>query len=378
MAANRNLANPAGRLRALLLVLLLAACAACAVDGEKAADDAPLSLSCRSWPAADRLFRQDARWLGGDDAHSVDLGQGRVLWLFGDTLVDPEGQSNRRQAEMIRNSIGIQTGYDPETAGMTFFWKQVAAMAASFFPESGTTWYWPGDGIRIGSRLLIFLTAVNAGPDPLGFALTGWEAVMIDNPDESPERWQTITVKRDPVRFGVIPGTGGILMRDGFVYAYGCDATGQRAYLTRWHEKKAAAGDLQDPQWWCGEDGGWLPEDQIQATPAVLFTDAQSEFGVYHESPLNRYVQIQTIGFGAANLGFRTAPSPQGPWGPLTEFFSPEEKLIPGILIYATKTHPFLTGADLVVTYATNHLQPQRIMDDATLYVPRFLKIDIQ
>lgn len=363
---------PAGRLRALFLSFMMAVCTACAGSDGPAADEPTPRLSVRPWPAAERLFRQDGRWMGADDAHSVDLGKGRVLWLFGDTLVDAQGQGSRRQAGMIRNSIGIQKGYDPAGASMAFFWKRAQhAEPASFFPERGATWYWPGDGIRIGTRLLIFLAAVNTAPNPLGFALTGWQAVMVDNPDETPDRWRSVRAKRDPTRFGIIPGTGGILARDGFVYAYGCDASGQRAYLARWPENNAAAGDLRDPQWWCGDDAGWLAENRMQAGPAVLFADAQSEFGVCHEPHLNRYVQIQTIGFGAADLGFRTAASPQGPWGALTRFYLPPEKTIPGVLIYAAKPHCFLTGNGLAITYATNHMDPERLNDYPALYYPR-------
>ncbi len=364
------------RLALLLLSLILVACAASADNGtgDRAAGVASLSISCRPWPAADRLFHQDPRWLGADDAHSVDLGTGRILWLFGDTLVDPVGQGNRRLAGMIRNSIGIQEGADPETATMAFYWGQAQPdRPDSYFPESGATWYWPGDGIRIGTRLLIFLTAVNAASNPLGFTLAGWQAVIVDNPDASPDNWQIIKVKRDPTGLDVIPGTGSILMRDGFVYAFGCDGSGQRAYLARWPEGNAAAGDLRDTQWWCGEDWGWRVERRMPARPAVLFSDAQSEFGVYHESRISGYVQVQTIGFGAADLGFRTAPFPQGPWGPLTPFYGPPEKTIPGVMIYAAKPHPFLTGAGLAITYATNHLKPKRLYDYPALYYPRVL-----
>ena len=358
-----------------LLILIAAAWAACATGGNRGADEGAVSLNGRPWPEADRLFRQDSRWLGADDAHSVDLGKGRVLWLFGDTLVNPEGRGGRRRAGMIRNSIGIQTGYDPESAAMVFYWKQAGQTTpTSFFPESGTTWYWPGDGIRIGARLVVFLIAIQSAPNPLGFALAGWEALMIDNPDDSPDRWRIVTVRRDPARFNVILGSGGVLTDGGFVYAYGCDGSGRQAYLVRWPEKKVADADLRSPEWWCGEDAGWLTQKRIPSAPAVLFDDAQSEFGVYHDPYLNRYVQIQTTGFGGADLGFRTARFPQGPWGPLKRFYQPQEKRIPGVLIYAAKPHGFLTGADLAITYATNHINPERLNDDQALYYPRMVR----
>jgi hypothetical protein len=40
-----------------------------------------------AWPEAGELFHSDPRWLGADAAFSIDLGQGRVLWMFNDTFV---------------------------------------------------------------------------------------------------------------------------------------------------------------------------------------------------------------------------------------------------------------------------------------------------
>lgn len=52
-----------------------------------------------AWPEADKLFRSDPRWLGGDAAYSVDLGHGRVPWLFGDSFIaDAPGQTRRQSS----------------------------------------------------------------------------------------------------------------------------------------------------------------------------------------------------------------------------------------------------------------------------------------
>lgn len=360
-----------------LVALLAAAVAACQWPADR--NKSSIHLKARPWPAADRLFHQDARWLGADDVHSVELENGRVLWLFGDTFIDLDGSGDRSRADFIHNSIAIQTGSDPSSAAMVFSWRQSAAQpAASFFPGSGKRWYWPGDGMRIGSRLLVFLTAVEPFTNHLGFTIVGWQAVLIENPHAPPGKWQILDVRKRPGKFGVALGTGGVLCRQGYLYAYGTNPGGNQVVLARWREEKAGAGDLREPEWWCGGALGWRGEAQMDADPAAFFPAGQAEFGVHVDSRTGRLLQIQTNGFGAANLGFRMASLPEGPWGPLIDFYSPEEKSIPGILIYAAKTHPFLTGADLVVTYATNHIQPQRILEDPTLYYPRFLKVDIQ
>ncbi|MFO7713508.1 DUF4185 domain-containing protein [Desulfosarcina sp.] len=374
-----RLERPAAGLRFLLGMILLVAVAGCAAIGHWAAGNAAAALTGRPWPEADRLFRQDTRWLGADDAHSVDLGKGRTLWLFGDSFIRSDGVADRSRATLVRNSIGIQTGSDPSSADMAFFWGQAAPSAPGpFFPGSGRSWRWPGDGIRIGGRLLIFLTTIAPSANDLGFTMTAWQAVAVENPDAPPGRWQVSQVSKNPDRFALLLGTGGVLAHDGYLYAYGSDSGGSQAYLARWQKEKAGAGDLREPQWWCGASLGWRVESRVHGMPAALFADAQAEFNVHYEPRIERFVQIQTVGFGAAGLGFRIARRPEGPWGPLTGFYRPEEASIPGILIYAAKSHPFLTGADLVVTYATNHMDPQRLMDAFGLYFPRFLRVDLQ
>ena len=104
--------RPLGGLFALLLAVFgLAGCALQPSPSHRA----------EAWPEADRLFRQDTRWVGADDAFSIDLGNGRTLWLFGDTLVDPTGRGERASARMVRNSIAIQRGDDPSRARIAFF-----------------------------------------------------------------------------------------------------------------------------------------------------------------------------------------------------------------------------------------------------------------
>jgi hypothetical protein len=58
----------------------------------------------------------------------------------------------------------------------------------------------------------------------------------------------------------------------------------------------------------------------------------------------------------------------------LKRFYQPQEKRIPGVLIYAATPHAFLTGADLVITYATNHIDPDRLNADPALYYPRVVR----
>ncbi|MGA2661274.1 MAG: hypothetical protein ABSH34_27655, partial [Verrucomicrobiota bacterium] len=73
----------------------------------------------------------------------MDLGHGRIAWLFADTLIDPSGKHDRHGAAFIRNSIAIQNGYDPASASIRFYWGRKGGGPASFFPETQAEWYWP-------------------------------------------------------------------------------------------------------------------------------------------------------------------------------------------------------------------------------------------
>jgi hypothetical protein len=53
----------------------------------------------------------------------------------------------------------------------------------------------------------------------------------------------------------------------------------------------------------------------------------------------------------------RAAPSLTGPWSDPQVVYRPPEYHRPRIMIYAAEAHPELSGADLVLTYATTSFE---------------------
>src|SRR5690348_4037569 len=151
----------------------------------EASRDVPSGFAATAWPQADRLFRSNPLWLGGDVAYSVDLGNGRVLWLFGDSFIATTPGQTRRQSTFVHNSIAIENGYDPASASISFYWPMKNGRPTEFAPNEGKVWLWPGDGIRIGSKLLLFFSRVQSdnSKNSLGFRSAGWTAFLVDNPD---------------------------------------------------------------------------------------------------------------------------------------------------------------------------------------------------
>jgi hypothetical protein len=339
----------------------------------------PRAASVTPWPEADALFHQDPRWLGSDCAYSVDLGGGHVLWLFGDTYIATSAAHKRRESKMPRNTIAVQQGYDPSKAEIQFYWNTRNGAPASFFPDADWGWYWPGGGVRLDDQLLLFFMKVRrTGDGMFGFASFGWAAVAIDNPDASPDRWHLRWLDSPPNKFNVLVGSGSVLRVGDYVHALGVaePAKDHALFIARWPVAAARRGDLSSPEWWEPASARWIAQRDLKQRPAPVFANAQTEFTVHHDSRLNGYIEVQTRGFGGADLAWRSAPAITGPWSALQSFHRPAESALPRVLVYAGKAHPELTGADLVVTYATN-AEWARVLDDMKLYYPRFLKVTL-
>ncbi|MBN2297692.1 MAG: DUF4185 domain-containing protein [Deltaproteobacteria bacterium] len=328
-------------------------------------------IAAMPWPEADRLFRCDMCWLGGDGAYSIDLGKQRVLWLFGDSFIDPAGSGDRNNASVVRNSIAIQRGYDPTTAGITFYWSALKHGAGAYFSNKNDGWFWPGSGARVGDTLIIFLVRIHSVANELGFEPEGSTGVSVKNPDSSPKEWNIDWPRIPKNEFDIIVGSAALYF-DGFLYAFGTNARSSKAYLVRWQASDAAKGDLENMFWWSGEN--WCKQDRLDGKPSVLFQGAQMEYTVHYESSFRLFVQIQTGSFMDKRLTFRTAPEITGPWSETKPFYTPVEEGNKELLVYAGKAHSALSGSDLIFTYAVNSMNMDLLVSDKTLYYPVFVR----
>ena len=355
-----------------VLVLTVAGCAVTAPPASPARQD--LVIAVEPWPEANRLFRNDARWLGGDGASSVDLGQARVLWLFGDSFIGRGDSPNRSDAYIVRNSIALQQGYDPSSASIDFYWDESSEDPRSFFPESGNRWVWPGSGIRIGEVVLLFFMEIEESGSEFGFEARGWKAAFIDNPDDEPSGWVIRWLEAPQNDFNVIVGSGGAVKVGEYLYVFGTDSKRYDVYPLRWNLASAMRGDLSDPQWWVEGSRAWISQTLLETEPSPAFPKGQVECTVHYESSLHCFLQIQTGVLYEPDMMCRWAPSVTGPWTESRPFYRPREFYTPGLLIYAGKAHPSLTGGDVVVTYNVNSLESEQVLRDQDIYYPLFLR----
>ncbi len=328
-------------------------------------------IETQRWIEAEKIFRSDPHWLGGDGAASIDLGKGRVLWLFGDSFIDLSGTGSRRSSTLVRNSLAIQTGYDPCNASMKFYWNMHDGTPSAFFAYNGRNWYWPASGIKLGKHLIVFLMEIKTAGNELGFEACGWKAVWIDNPQEEPDQWN-LTCLISPQRHGLIVGSGNPLLEKGFLTVCATDGNDRAVYLVRWPERSAGNGTLTSPEWWTGHKTGWVRGRNDKLEPII--SDGQMEFTVEYQPRLERYLQIQTLSVMNPCLAVASSASVTGPWSAQACFFTSHEQGSPELLIYAGKSHPALKGADMVFTYVVNTTKEDRLLNDMSIYYPAMLK----
>jgi len=319
--------------------------------------------SGRAFEAAEALFRSDPRWLGADAALSIPLGPERTLWLFGDTFVAKTEARSRGESEMVRNTVAIQTGADPRSAKSTFGWRRDAdGTPASFFPESGAEWYWPGHGARLGARgpLILFLFKLRGTPgEGLGFAHAGWAVAVVDDPDAPLDAWRPRIVDAPALPFDAVPATAVFVDGERVVALAIRQAGAHAGALVRYDAIRLARGDVSGTEWWSGS--AWVPQGALgPAGPAFVLDDAGAECSIHFDARTRSWVHVASYGFGASTIGVRTAPALTGPWSAPTTVYRPPESSGKKPFVYAAKAHPEIAGEDprdLVVTYATNSFE---------------------
>ena len=338
----------------------------------------------QSFEQAELLFRQEPRWLGADGAHSTSLGENRIFWTFADTFVATSEALVRGESEMVRNTVAIQLGNDPLTATMDFHWQQDPnGLPASFYPESGDSWFWPGTSIRLDEGPLItFLSEiVNTPGEGLGFKHTGYAMALVVNPDEPVTDWKPRIVTPNDGRLGFLPGSA--LVRDGaYVVALALKGNEHAGALVRYRADDLARGSLEKPQWWAGDETGWIPAEELgPAGPEVIIRNAGSESSIHRDVRIETFIHVTTYGFGAASIGIRTAPELTGPWSEPLMIYRPPESNSPRPFVYGAVAHPSLTGSDeneLIITYSTNSFEFTDLLTRNELYWPRVITVSLE
>ena len=318
------------------------------------------------------------RVVGQDGAYSIPLGDERVLWFFGDTLIgerppgslrdvftrlaeqgEPQGHApfermptNTGLLLPQQSGRGGLTGYEHLTddAGAI---RQLVPPGPGDRPEWDRTWCL--HGVALGDTVYLFYQVIRmleekGGPFDLGFEIVGTGLAKGDQ--------ETLTFERvlhdGEAMWWPYPQpqfAAAVLRHDDHLHLYGVtgyESGAQQAYLAR---VRPDAVEDRDAYAYFAGDGSWSA-DVVEAAP--LFEGPPNELSVSYNDHLGGFLAVHSFNTDGQQVG-RTAPTPWGPWSAPTVLWTVEaapDKPYP-VAAYAGKEHPSLSEDGGRVIYLT-------------------------
>lgn len=106
---------------------------------------------------------------------------------------------------------------------------------------------------------------------------------------------------------------------------------------------------------------------------------AAGEYSVHYEHGLKQFIAVYSESFLISAILARTAPTPSGPWSePVKLYTVPEmDEQTSNIFCYSGKVHPGMSGRNyFVLSYVCNSFNMTDVIQNATLYMPKFIRIN--
>jgi hypothetical protein len=255
---------------------------------------------------------------------------------------------------------------------------------ALFTPPDGQGWFWLFAGHLTNDQLHIFLprmTKTDAG-GAFGFRGVDLWLGTVSNPKVEPTRWK-ITYAKVPfadlataerkIAFG-----SAVLSVGDYTYVYGYEETPGKLFpQRRLLIARVPHEQFTDFSAWRFHANGEWKADVQQATGQA--EGLATEFSVSYVRGLKQYALVYSeFGLSDRIVG-RFAKTPEGPWSePVLLYRCPEAK-DKTTFTYAGKAHPQLAGErELVISYVVNAFELAPVINNAELYWPTFVRVQLQ
>jgi hypothetical protein len=283
-------------------------------------------------------------WDNGDPAHS------QVLMAFGDTkgFCQIPGEQWRYNVLMrssdrtLANTVAVGDGAVGNRYSGAPVWrpgiaKQIVNTINAAPEETGII---PTAGVGYGGKQFLTFMSIKTW-DGDGTWTTNYSAMAVSS--DNGETWGVYpgTIRKpeagnEKFQMGAYlkPGPG-----DPYLYSYGTPSgRSGSAYVAR--VLPAVVPDLTKYEYWSSDANAWVPANPAAATSVI--PGPVGEMSAQYNTYLKQYVVLYTN--RSNDVVMRTAPAPQGPWGP-------EQMLVSSLFtpggVYAPFLHPWSNGKDL-------------------------------
>lgn len=302
------------------------------------------------------LFTRTEGWTGGDATYSVDLKNGKRLWMFGDTFIDQVSEDRSRPSfKLINNSLVVQ---DRLTLQTIHGGTAVNPDAFAKPPES-TDWYWPGDGTVVNGKLYLFMHGFgNEGGGAWDFFRTSVDLLTLN--------LETFDIESNQRLFddATISWGAAIMEEDDYTYIYGVlsDGSAKSLYAAR------TSADLMAE--WEYFDGSAWDTEPLKASP--IFNGVSEQFSVFNEN--GTYYLLTQQGIFGKEIYLYTSTAPEGVFerGKVI-YCTPETGR--NIFTYNAFVHDQVYQDSLLISYNVNSFDINDLLKSADNYRPYFVKV---
>ena len=309
---------------------------------------------------------------GGDGVYSVELQDGRSVWIFGDTFigeVTPKQTREKTDPMYIRNCFVVQDNNNMTTVHKGKPEEFKSAMIPNEIETKNKSeldvWYWPGDGFEHKNTLNVFVSKFHQKTkDMWGFEYLETELVQFSLPDITEVNKVKIPYSnKNEIHFG-----HAVLETENHLYIYGLGKGKPYVARTKYENTNS--------NWEFYNGTNWVTDVNL-AKPMVDF-DGSEQFSVSKIE--NKYVYISQLGHLSKEVYSFVSTSPFGPWNNKKLLFeTPIDTNNKDLFTYNALAHPqFTKNNELLISYNTNSMKLQDHFTNARIYKPRFMRVPLE
>ncbi len=304
-----------------------------------------------------KLFTRSTGWTGADATYSVDLKNGKTLWMFGDTFIDQVSPNRSRPSfRLINNSLVLQDG----TVMTTYHGGTSVNPAAFAKPPEPNDWYWPGDATVANGKIYLFMHGFGTdGGGMWDFFRTSIDLFTLNI--------ETLAIENTERLFDdpSISWGAALLEDDDYTYVYGVHSSesGKRLYVARTNADLSSTWEYYD-----GTEN-WSAD---ASDAGVIYNGVSEQFSIFKRDGVY-YLLTQHNIFGK-EIYLLDASSPEGTYSnKRTVYCTPETG--GNIFTYNAFAHDHIYSDSLLVSYNVNSFDFNDLLKSADNYRPYFIKI---
>jgi hypothetical protein len=327
----------------------------------------------------------------GDGMYSIYLGNGKSLFLMGDSYTGRVLNGKRVSGNhMYRNSYSV---FDHKTRSSYPICEEKGPNTSAAVPNGVTDesqrWYWPGHGFVVGNKLYVFqlLMYKGAGADGWNFHYEKTHILQYGLPDINvmPEHISEIpfsaTVPQTPsaetpeIHFGAAALND--LDNTGYIYIYAqVNIENDMDPVTEAYVARTTLNDLYT-KWEYYNGSTWVIDGTSAKGMAGLSSvPISSQFNVFKLN--DKYVLIaQNKTFNNGEIYTFTSDKPWGPWGHKKLVYKVPDLGNNNWYSYNAMAHPQLEKSGMILmTFNVNTSDFSEQSSNVDSYRPRFVWIN--